>query len=147
MRTASALILLRAACARGQSLYLAGGLEVTQVAGGFEFTEGPCWLSGGMLIFSDIPANTVYRWTAKDGVQIHYQPSGNSNGLALDSQGRLLLAQHGLRRVARVEEDGTETALATHYQGKRLNSPNDLAVKSDGGIYFTDPPYGVNSAG
>jgi gluconolactonase len=137
--------LFLAAAAFAQSPFTEGG-TVEKVAGGFQFTEGPCWRPDGVLLFSDVSGDTVYRWTAKGGAQAYYKPSGNSNGLALDTQGRLLLAQHGKRRVARLEADGTETALATHYNGKRLNSPNDLAVKSDGSIYFTDPPYGISSS-
>ncbi|MFH1198103.1 MAG: SMP-30/gluconolactonase/LRE family protein [bacterium] len=120
--------------------------QVEKIADGFQFVEGPVWKDGVGLLFSDIPANKVYRWTPETGAEIFLDPSGNSNGLALDVQGRLLLAQHGNRRVARLETDGSQTALATHYDGKKLNSPNDLAVKSDGAIYFTDPPYGINSS-
>jgi sugar lactone lactonase YvrE len=123
-----------------------GSVTVEKVATNFLFTEGPCWRSDGGLLFSDVSGDAVYEWTAKAGAQPYHKPSGNSNGLALDSQGRLLLAQHGKRRVARREVDGSETALATHYGGKRLNSPNDLAVKSDGSIWFTDPNYGVNAS-
>ncbi|MDZ7317437.1 MAG: SMP-30/gluconolactonase/LRE family protein [candidate division KSB1 bacterium] len=117
-----------------------------KIATGFQFVEGPLWHPQGFLIFSDIPASTVYQWNPVDGkINIFYSPSGNSNGLALDLQGNVLLCQHGLRRVSRLNPDGTETALAERYQGKRLNSPNDLAVKRDGWIYFTDPPYGINA--
>ena len=117
-----------------------------KIADGFQFVEGPVWHPNGFLIFSDIPGNTVYKWDPATGsTEAFHKPSGNSNGLSLDLQGNVLLCQHGKRRVARLENDGTETALATHYNGKRLNSPNDLAVKSDGSIYFTDPPYGISS--
>ena len=119
--------------------------ELEKIAEGFQFVEGPVWVDGVGLLFSDIPANTVYKWTADAGAVSYLNPSGNSNGLALDSCGRLLLAQHGNRRIARIEENGTETALATHYNGKRLNSPNDIAVKSDGSIFFTDPAYGISA--
>ncbi len=119
--------------------------ELEKIAEGFQFVEGPVWIDGVGLLFSDIPANTVYKWTADGGAVSYLSPSGNSNGLALDIQGRLLLAQHGNRRIARIEENGTETALATHYNGKRLNSPNDIAVKSDGSIFFTDPAYGISA--
>lgn len=118
--------------------------ELEKIAEGFQFTEGPVWMDGVGLLFSDIPANIVYRWSAGSGTKEYLNPSGNSNGLALDAQNRLLLAQHGKRRLARIEADGTETALATHYNGKRLNSPNDIAVKSDGSVFFTDPPYGIS---
>ena len=96
----------------------------------------------GALLFSDIPANRIYRWTADEGLSVFRSPSQNSNGLALDADGRLLLAQHGARRVARLEDD-TETPLATSYDGQTLNSPNDIAVHPDGSLYFTDPTWGV----
>ena len=116
-----------------------------KIADGFSFVEGPVWKDGAGLLFSDIPENTVYQWTPESGVSVYLNPSGNSNGLALDSEGRLILAQHGKRRVARIEHDGTETELASMYDGKKLNSPNDMAIKSDGSIFFTDPPYGITS--
>lgn len=116
--------------------------QLEKVAGGFEFVEGPVW-KNGELLFSDIPANTVYRWTEDSGISVYLQPSGKSNGLALDLDGNLLLAQHGKRRVAKLDSEGTETAVATHYDGKQFNSPNDMAVRSDGSIFFTDPPYGL----
>ncbi len=118
--------------------------ELVKIADGFQFVEGPVWMDGAGLLFSDIPANIVYQWTNESGTSEYLNPSGNSNGLALDLNNRLLLAQHGNRRLARLDSSGTETALATHYDGKRLNSPNDIAVKSDGSIFFTDPPYGIS---
>jgi sugar lactone lactonase YvrE len=118
--------------------------ELEKIADGFQFVEGPVWMDGVGILFSDIPANIVYQWSDATGTKEYLNPSGNSNGLALDSQNRLILAQHGNRRLARIETDGNETALATHYDGKRLNSPNDIAVKSDGSIFFTDPPYGIS---
>ena len=118
--------------------------QLEKVIGGFQFTEGPVW-KDGQILFSDIPQNRVYKWSDANGRGIYLSPSGNSNGLALDLDGNLLLAQHGNRRVAKIDSNGTEIALATHYDGKRLNSPNDIAVKSDGAIFFTDPPYGVSS--
>ncbi len=121
-------------------------ITIEKIASGFQFTEGPCWRKAGYLVFSDISGNTVYKWTPANGAEVFFTPSGNSNGLSEDLDGRLLLAQHGNRCIARMEVDGTETTLATHYDGKRLNSPNDIAVKSDGSIYFTDPPYGINSS-
>ena len=139
------LLALITAAMWGQSRFT-DTVIVMKAAGGFQFTEGPCRRADGTLLFSDVSADAVYQWTEKGGAQIYYSPSGNSNGLALDTQGRLLLAQQGKRRVARIEADGTETALASQYAGKRLNSPNDLAVKTDGAIYFTDPPYGIDSS-
>jgi len=117
--------------------------KLETVANGFQFVEGPVWSDSLGLLFSDIPANTVYRWTPDSGARVYLRPSSNSNGLTFDSQGRLLLAQTGTRRVARLEPNGTQTALASTYLGKKLNSPNDLAVKSDGSIFFTDPPFNI----
>lgn len=116
---------------------------VEKLAGGFQFTEGPVWVAvGHELLFSDIPANRIVRF--KDGTcDTFRKPSNNANGLTLDRQGRLIACEHGLRRVTRTETDGAITVLADHYQGKRLNSPNDAVVRGDGTIYFTDPPYGV----
>lgn len=118
-------------------------LKAAKLAGDFKFTEGPLWLAGEeALLFSDIPANRIVRF--KEGKSETFrEPSGNSNGLTLDKQGRLIACEHGNRRVSRAEKDGSITVLADRYEGKRLNSPNDVVVRSDGGIYFTDPPYGV----
>jgi gluconolactonase len=118
------------------------GATVELVDDGFEFTEGPIWYRG-TLLFSDIPANTVYQWTAENGSNVFMKPSGHANGLAIDTSGHLLLAQHD-GQIGRRTEDGSVTVLAEAYGGKRLNSPNDLTVASDGTIYFTDPPYGVD---
>jgi sugar lactone lactonase YvrE len=119
--------------------------EIEQLAGGFDFTEGPVWL-GDHLLFSDIPRNRIIRWRMlAEGPEVttYRTPSGNSNGLTLDRSGRLIACEHSARRVTRTEIDGTITVLADSYQGKRLNSPNDVVVRSDGNIYFTDPPYGL----
>jgi gluconolactonase len=124
-----------------------------KLAEGFTWAEGPVWLDGALL-FSDVPQNTIYRW--KPGAtkaEVFLKPSGQltpapgfrepgSNGLTHDARGRLLLAQHGERRIARYE-DGKFTALAERFEGKRFNSPNDLVVRRNGDIYFTDPPYGL----
>ncbi len=118
--------------------------EVEEVASGLQFTEGPAWHPDGYLIFSDIPASTIYR-VGPEGLQAYRHPSGNSNGLAFDPQGRLVACEHGNRRVSVTGEDGTVVPLAAHYEGRRLNSPNDVVVKSDGAVYFTDPPYGVEA--
>jgi gluconolactonase len=138
-------VLLFAVCissAIGQSP-VPPGAKLERIADGFQFVEGPVWKDGVGLLFSDIPANTVYRWTPDSGARVYLKPSSNSNGLTFDLQGRLLLAQTGSRRVARLEFDGTETPLASAYAGKKLNSPNDLVVKSDGSIFFTDPPFNI----
>jgi len=119
--------------------------QVEKIAGGFLFVEGPVWKEGVGLLFSDINGNTIYRWSPDSEVVPYVRPSGNSNGLALDAQGRLLAAQHGSRQVVRFEPNGNQTILAARFEGKRLNSPNDLVVKSDESIWFTDPPYGISS--
>ncbi len=118
---------------------------IEQVAGGFGFTEGPIWY-GDSLLFSDIPHNRIVRWRMLNigpEVTTFRTPSGNSNGLTLDRSGRLIACEHSARRVTRTEPDGTIIALAERYQEKRLNSPNDVVVRSDGSIFFTDPPYGL----
>jgi len=113
--------------------------EVALVAEGFQFTEGPVWLPGGMLIFSDIPADRIY---GADKT-VFREPSGQSNGLTLDRAGRLIAAEHRNRRISRTEADGTVTVAADRYEGKRFNSPNAVVVRSEGMIFFTDPPYGL----
>jgi len=134
---------------------IAADARIEVLASGFEWSEGPVWVrSGGYLLFSDIPRNSVMKWTEKDGVSLYMKPSGftgvgdysgepGSNGLTIDSKGRLVLCEHGDRRVARVETGGGKRTLADGYEGKRLNSPNDLVFKSNGDLYFTDPPYGL----
>lgn len=128
---------------------------IEKLAGGFQFTEGPVWIQAGYLLFSDIPQNTIFRWAPDGKVTVFRKPSGydgtaappsapfGSNGLTLDTEGRLIICEHGNRRVTRLEKDGKLTVLADRYQGKRLNSPNDAVYKSDGSLYFTDPPYGL----
>jgi gluconolactonase len=112
-----------------------------EVAGDIGFAEGPVWHPDGYLLFSDIPSGRIYRW--RDGaLDVHREPSGNSNGLTLDLDANLLACEHGGRRVSRERENAVEP-VATSYEGKRLNSPNDLVVRSDGRIFFTDPPYGI----
>lgn len=118
-----------------------------QVATGFGFTEGPIWC-GDYLLFSDIPQNRIVRLRMlSQGPEIttFRSPSGNSNGLTLDKSGRLIACEHSLRRVTRTEIDGSISVLAERYKGRRLNSPNDVVVRSDGSIYFTDPPYGLEN--
>ena len=121
-----------------------------------EWAEGPLWVrDGGYLLFSDVVANRIYRWSRGDGLSVFLERSGysgteafagrepGSNGLALDGAGRLVFARHGDRRIVRREADGSLTVLAERYMGKRLNSPNDLVYRSDGALYFTDPPFGL----
>lgn len=116
---------------------------IDRVAGGLGFTEGPVWRRSELL-FSDIPNERLARWRRlSEGPELTTFAVGRSNGLTLDGQARLLAAEHVGRRVTRVADDGTRTVLAERFEGKRLNSPNDIVVKSDGSIYFTDPPYGV----
>jgi sugar lactone lactonase YvrE len=114
-----------------------------KVANSFQFLEGPVWVPArNELLFSDIPASKIYRY--KDGkFDVFRHPSGGANGNALDPQGRLVTCEHETRRVSRTEQDGTIVPLATHYERKRLNSPNDVVCKSDGSVYFSDPPYAV----
>ena len=112
---------------------------VETVAEGFQFTEGPVWTPAEGLLFSDIPADTIYR--ADESV--FRRPSDKSNGLTLDREGRLIACEHWNRRVTRTEPDGSITVLADAYEGKKFNSPNDVVVRSDGSIFFTDPPYGL----
>jgi len=109
---------------------------------GFAFTEGPLWHPDGYLLFSDMPGDHLRRWEAGAGISTFRKPCDMSNGLAWDRQGRLLACEHATSRVTRTEPDGRIVTLASHYEGKELNSPNDLVVRSDGGIYFTDPTYG-----
>ncbi len=131
------------------------GVTVEQLAGGFLFTEGPVWDPDGSLLFSDPNANTIYRWSDVDGLSVFRTKSGysgtdvgeftqpGSNGLALDREGRLTINEHGNRRVTRLEKNGQLTVLADRFEGRRLNSPNDLVYRSDGALYFTDPPFGL----
>jgi len=121
------------------------GTALEQIATGFGFTEGPIWC-GDALLFSDIPRNRIVRWRMLgEGPEVttFRSPTGNSNGLTLDRSGRLIACEHSTRRVTRTEVDGSVSAVAERYQGRRLNSPNDVVVKSDGNIYFTDPAYGL----
>src|SRR5499425_1341436 len=116
---------------------------IDRVAGGLTFTEGPIWRDGALL-FSDIPNKRIVRWRRlPEGPELMTYATGMSNGLTLDRQRRVLAAEHDGRRVTRVGDDGARAVLAERFQGKRLNSPNDIVVKSDGSIYFTDPPYAV----
>ena len=138
------------------------GTQVEKLAGGFEWSEGPVWdRDAEVLYFSDVPRNTIYVWWEKWGdkgkLDVYLKPSGytgdvvragepGSNGLTLDGEGRLVICEHGDRRVSRLEDRkrGIKTTLASQYQGKRLNSPNDCVYSSRGDLYFTDPPYGLD---
>jgi gluconolactonase len=145
------------------------GTRVEKVAGGFGFLEGPVWVHSttpGYLLFSDIPANVIDKWSPDGKVSVFLANSGftgsdrtnvgykinngqaevtliGSNGITLDKQGRVTFCQHGDRAIMRLEKNGKRTVLADQYEGKRLNSPNDLVYKSDGSLYFTDPPFGL----
>lgn len=141
----------------GLDKYLASDAKIEVLADGFTWTEGPVWVNddeGGHLLFTDIPRNTIFRWSAARGIELFMFPSGytgvtyyglepGANGLAIDPQGRLVLCEHGDRRVSVLTEGGGKMTLADRYEGKRLNSPNDLCFDSSGAIYFTDPPYGL----
>ena len=118
--------------------------ELVWHAGGGLWAEGPVYVPAeDALIWSDVRRNVVHRWSAADGVTDLYRPSDFANGHTLDHDGRVLACEHGLRRVARYEADGSRTTIVDRYQGRRLNSPNDIIVASDGAIWFTDPPYGI----
>ncbi len=118
---------------------------VERLATGCYWAEGPVWFGDGRhLLFSDIPNNRILRWDDGSGALSEFRkPSNHANGLARDRQGRLLTCEHLGRRVTRTEYDGRITVLASHYQGKPLNSPNDIVCARDGGIWFTDPPFGI----
>jgi len=123
--------------------FVMGNAPVKQLATGFDWAEGPVWFGdAGCLLFSDIPNNRILRWTP-EGLTTFRQPSNYANGHTRDREGRLISCQHGTRSVTRTEYDGSVTVIADRYQGKRLNSPNDVVVKSDGSIWFTDPHYGI----
>ena len=135
--------------------------SIEVIASGFVWSEGPVWVkpkadSAGYLLFSDVPANTIFRWTEKEGLTPFLKPSGytgvgryseepGSNGLAIDAQGRLISCEHGDRRISAMplSGGGGKVTLADNYRGKRLNSPNDVAAHPDGSYFFTDPPYGM----
>ncbi len=134
---------------------LAPDAKIEILATGFTWAEGPVWNSAGkFLLFSDVPRNTVFQWQPESGAVPYLKPSGytglgeyskepGSNGLTFDHEGRLVSCEHGDRRISRLEKGGGKRTLVDNYQGKRLNSPNDLVYKSNGDLYFTDPPYGL----
>lgn len=118
-------------------------VEVEQLGTGFAFTEGPMWNHQKKhLVFSDMPGNIIRKWTTDGRIETFRQPSNMANGNYYDHRGRLITCEHATSRVTRTEADGSITVLATHYDGKELNSPNDVIVKRDGFIYFTDPYFG-----
>jgi gluconolactonase len=134
---------------------LAADARIEVLGSGFEWAEGPVWVKdGGFLLFSDIPRNSIMKWKEGEAVTLFMKPSGytgvtdygrepGSNGLTIDPQGRLVACEHGDRRVSRLEKDGGKRTLVDNYMGRRLNSPNDVIFKSNGDMYFTDPPYGL----
>jgi gluconolactonase len=121
--------------------------KIERIATGYRWAEGPVWMGDTRsLIWSDVPSNRMYRWDESSGeTSIFRAPSGNANGNTRDRQGRLLTCEHGNRRVSRTEYDGRIISLADRFEGKRLNSPNDIVCKSDGSIWFTDPSFGILS--
>ncbi len=130
--------------------------RLEKIADGFTWVEGPVWnKQGKYLLFSDIPANTVYQWKQGEGTKVYLRNSGysgltpfagkepGSNGLTFDANGQLVLCRHGDRQIGRLEHNGNIATVADRYDGYRINSPNDLVLKSDGNLYFTDPPFGL----
>jgi gluconolactonase len=124
-----------------------GSAGVERLAGGCRWVEGPAWFAAGRyLVWSDIPNDRMMRWDETDGsVSVFRQPALNTNGHTVDREGRLVSCEHRGRCVSRTEHDGSRTVLASHFGGLRLNSPNDVVVKSDGTVWFTDPSYGIDS--
>ena len=136
------------------SKIVARDAKIEKVAGGFKFTEGPVWHKDGYLLFSDIPSNKIHKYIPGEGVSTYIENSGfagtdiakegpGSNGLTFDKSGNLIICQHGARQVMKFDRAGNYTPIARQFGGKRLNSPNDVVVKSDGSIFFTDPPWGL----
>ncbi|MEP0519586.1 MAG: SMP-30/gluconolactonase/LRE family protein [Hyphomicrobiales bacterium] len=124
--------------------FVLGNAPVKQIATGFDWVEGPVWFGdANCLLFSDIPNNRIMRWIPGVGTSVFREPSNYSNGHTRDREGRLISCEHGARRVTRTEHDGSITVIADRFEGKRLNSPNDVVVKSDGAIWFSDPHYGI----
>ncbi|MFM8418934.1 MAG: SMP-30/gluconolactonase/LRE family protein [Verrucomicrobiota bacterium] len=134
---------------------IAPGVQMERLASGFNWSEGPTWLPREKaVVFSDVPENVVYCWSERDGLSVYLKPSGytgqalefneqGSNGLTTDAAGRLVLCQHGDRRIARLDRGRVFTPLASHFDNRRFNSPNDLVFDRRGNLYFTDPPYGL----
>lgn len=137
------VVFLSATAVPAQQNTLTAG-KAEKVTNGFKFTEGPYWHSDGYLLFSDIPANTIYKWTPGSmESEIYIKPSGHSNGITMDPSRRLILAQHE-GKISAINGEQEMVTLADSYKEKRLNSPNDVTVASDGTIYFTDPAFGVS---
>lgn len=124
---------------------VAADAKLERLATGMKFTEGPVWLAedGGSLVFSDIPADELKKWTDKDGVTVFRKPSSNANGNTVNRAGRLITCEHSSRRVSLLGRKGVLRTLVDRYDGKKFNSPNDVIVKSDGSVWFTDPTYGL----
>jgi len=116
---------------------------VEKVGTEYQFTEGPVWSDEGFLLFSDIPANKIYKWVPEGNVTVFIEPSNHANGLTFDENGLLVACEHGGRAVVRYYPDGQRFVVADNYKGKKLNSPNDLVIHSSGAIFFTDPPWGL----
>ncbi|OAP36506.1 gluconolactonase [Sinorhizobium glycinis] len=128
----------------GFKSFVMGNAPVKQIATGFDWVEGPVWFGdAGCLLFSDIPNNRILRWLPGVGISTFRSPSNYANGHTRDREGRLISCEHGTRRVTRTELDGSITVIADSYQGRRLNSPNDVVVTTDGSIWFSDPHYGI----
>ncbi len=137
------LVALVAILAAGPLAAVDFSAPIERIATGFQNSEGPVWVAArGELLFSDVNGNTIHRWRAGQ-LSTFRTPSNNANGLVLDAAGRLISCERGTRRVARTEADGTVTVLAERYEGRRLNAPNDLVVRRDGSVYFTDPTFGA----
>ena len=118
--------------------------KIEKIAGDFQFLEGPLWHKDGFLLFSDTHKEAIFKWEVGKGVSIYRKVPGNSNGLTFDRQGRLIAVEYGMHRLTRQWPDGKVASLVSEYKGKRLNTTNDVVVKSDGSVYFTDPTYGVD---
>lgn len=126
--------------------YTLPNAPLKKLAEGFDWTEGPVWFGDhDCLLFSDIPNDRILRWSPRDGTSVFRAPSNFANGHTRDRAGRLVSCEHGARRVTRTEHDGTITVLADAFEGRPLNSPNDVVVTSDGAVWFTDPHYGIGS--
>ncbi|MSQ08170.1 MAG: SMP-30/gluconolactonase/LRE family protein [Dehalococcoidia bacterium] len=126
--------------------FIVPGEKLKKLWTGAVWAEGPVYFADGdYVLWSDIPNDRLMRWSAKDGAKVFMKPCGYMNGHTLDREGRLVSCEHGNRRVSRMEKDGSVITLVDRYKGKRLNSPNDAVVKSDGTVWFTDPPYGILS--